>query len=70
ELAEAAVIEQFLPQQLSEAEVAVMVDKAIEATGASAMADMGKVMGMVTKEVSGRADGKTISTLVKARLSN
>ena len=47
-----------------------MVDVAIEATGASAMADMGKVMGMVTKQVSGRADGKTISTLVKARLSN
>jgi uncharacterized protein YqeY len=70
ELAEAAVIEQFLPQQLSEAEVSVMVDKAIEATGASTMADMGKVMGMVTKQVSGRADGKTISTLVKARLSN
>ncbi len=70
ELAEAAVIEQFLPQQLSEVEVAAMVDKAIEATGASAMGDMGKVMGMVTKEVAGRADGKTISTLVKARLSN
>jgi uncharacterized protein YqeY len=70
ELAEAAVIEQFLPQQLSEAEVSVMVDTAIKATGASSMADMGKVMGMVTKEVSGRADGKTISTLVKARLSS
>ena len=70
ELAEAAVIEQFLPQQLSEAEVADMVDAAIKATGASSMADMGKVMGMVTKQVSGRADGKTISTLVKARLSN
>lgn len=68
EQAEAAVIEQFLPQQLSEAEVSVMVDTAITATGASSMADMGKVMGMVTKEVSGRADGKTISTLVKARL--
>ena len=70
ELAEAAVIEQFLPQQLSEAEVSVMVDAAITATGASSMADMGKVMGMVTKEVSGRAYGKTISTLVKARLSS
>ena len=70
ELAEAEVIEQFLPQQLSEAEVADMVDAAIKATGASSMADMGKVMGMVTKQVSGRADGKTISTLVKARLSN
>ena len=70
ELAEAAVIEQFLPQQLSDAEVAVMVDAAIKATGASSMADMGKVMGKVTKQVSGRADGKTISTLVKARLSS
>ena len=69
ELAEAAVIEQFLPQQLSQDEVSVIVDAAIKATGASSMADMGKVMGMVTKEVSGRADGKTISTLVKARLS-
>ena len=70
EMLEAAVIEKFLPQQLSQDEVAVMVDAAIEATGASSMADMGKVMGMVTKEVSGRADGKTISTLVKARLSS
>ena len=70
ELAEAAVIEQFLPQQLSQEEVADMVDAAIKATCASSMADMGKVMGMVTKEVSGRADGKTISTLVKARLSS
>jgi len=70
ELAEAAVIEQFLPQQLSQDEVSVMVDAAITATGASSMADMGKVMGVVSKEVSGRADGKTISTLVKARLSN
>ena len=70
EMLEAAVIAQFLPQQLSQEEVADMVDAAIEATGASSMADMGKVMGMVTKEVSGRADGKTISTLVKARLSS
>lgn len=70
ELAEAAVIEQFLPQQLSQDEVSTIVDRVIATTGASAMADMGKVMGMVTKEVYGRADGKTISTLVKARLSN
>ena len=70
EMLEAAVIEKFLPQQLSQDEVAVMVDAAIEATGASSMADMGKVMGMVNAKVAGRADGKTISTLVKARLSN
>ena len=70
EMLEAAVIEKFLPQQLSQDEVAVMVDVAIEATGASSMADMGKVMGMVNAKVAGRADGKTISTLVKVRLSN
>ena len=65
ELAEAAVIEQFLPQQLSEAEVAVMVDKAIEATGASAMADMGKVMGIAAAKLAGKADGKAISGVIK-----
>ena len=70
ELAEAAVIEQFLPQQLSQDEVSTIVDRVIATTGASSMADMGRVMGMVTKEVSGRADGKTISTLVKARLAS
>ena len=70
ELAEAAVIEQFLPKQLSQDEVSTIVDRVIATTGASSMADMGRVMGMVTKEVSGRADGKTISTLVKARLAS
>ena len=65
ELAEAAVIEQFLPQQLSEAEVAVMVDVAIEATGASAMADMGKVMGIAAAKLAGKADGKAISGVIK-----
>jgi hypothetical protein len=69
ELAEAAVIEQFLPEQLSEEEVAKMVDEAINQTGAASMADMGKVMGMVNSKVAGRADGKTISTIVKKKLS-
>ena len=69
ELAEAAVIEQFLPEQLSEAAVTKLVDEAIAATGANSMADMGKVMGMVNGKVAGRADGKTISTIVKSRLS-
>jgi hypothetical protein len=69
ELAEAAVIEQFLPEQLSEEEVAIMVDEAINQTGAASMADMGKVMGMVNSKVAGRADGKTISTIVKKKLS-
>ncbi|GEQ87008.1 aspartyl-tRNA amidotransferase subunit B [Patiriisocius marinistellae] len=70
EIAEAAVIERFLPAQLSEEEVAKLVDEAITQTGASSMADMGKVMGIVNGKAAGRADGKTISTIVKARLAN
>ncbi|WP_415375675.1 GatB/YqeY domain-containing protein [Patiriisocius sp. Uisw_017] len=70
ELLEAAVIEKFLPEQLSEEEVAKMVEDAIAQTGASSMADMGKVMGMVNVRAAGRADGKTISTIVKLKLSN
>lgn len=69
EVAQAAVIEQFLPAQLSVDEVTAMVDDAIAQTGASSMADMGKVMGMVNGKVAGRADGKTISTIVKQRLT-
>ncbi|RKR07811.1 hypothetical protein CLV91_2994 [Maribacter vaceletii] len=69
ELAEVAIIEQFLPEQLTEEEVEKVVVQTIEATGASGMKDMGKVMGMVSKELSGQADGKTISTIVKKLLS-
>ena len=68
ELAEAAIIEQFLPEALSEGEVEKVVLAAIQKTGASGMKDMGKVMGMVSKELAGQADGKTISTLVKKNL--
>ncbi len=70
ELAEAAVIEQFLPAALSETELEEIIDNAISKTGASGMQDMGKVMGIVTKEVAGRADGKTISTIVKLKLTS
>ena len=70
ELAESAVIEQFLPEQMSEEEVAEVVDAIIVETGASTMKDMGKVMGMANKKLAGQADGKTISTIVKARLSD
>ncbi|KXN98522.1 glutamyl-tRNA amidotransferase [Aequorivita aquimaris] len=69
ELAQAKVIEQFLPQQLSEDEVGKIVDEIIAETGASSMADMGKVMGLATAKIAGKADGKTISTAVKKRLS-
>ncbi|APU68876.1 MULTISPECIES: GatB/YqeY domain-containing protein [Christiangramia] len=70
ELEQALVIEAFLPEQLSEEEVEAKVEEVIAKTGASGMQDMGKVMGMVTKELAGRADGRTISTIVKQKLSN
>lgn len=70
ELAQAAVIEQFLPEQLTEEEVEKVVVQTIDATGASGMKDMGKVMGIVSKELAGQADGKMISAIVKQKLSS
>lgn len=69
ELAQAAIIEKFLPEQLSTEEIEKIVLQTIEAVGASGMKDMGKVMGLVSKELAGKADGKTISNIVKAKLS-
>jgi uncharacterized protein YqeY len=69
EEAQIEVISQFLPQQLSQEEVAAVIDQVIQEIGASSMQDMGRVMGMVTKQLAGQADGKTISTLVKQKLS-
>jgi len=69
EIAQVAVIEQFLPEQLTEEEIEKVVVLTIEATGAAGMKDMGKVMGIVSKELAGQADGKTISSIVKAKLS-
>lgn len=70
ELAQAAVIEQFLPEQLGEEEISKVVDEIIAQTGASSMKDMGKVMGMASGKLAGQADGKTISNIVKQRLSS
>ncbi len=70
ELAQVAVIEKFLPEQLTEEEIEKVVVLTIEEIGATGMQDMGKVMGMVTKELAGQADGKTISAIVKAKLSS
>ena len=67
---EITVIEKFLPQQLSEEQIKIELRKIIGSTGASSPADMGKVMGVATKQLAGKADGKTISTLVKQLLSN
>lgn len=69
ELAQAEIISQFLPAQLSEEEIGKVVDQVISQTGADGMKDMGKVMGIVNKQLAGQADGKTISTIVKAKLA-
>ncbi|MCH4821771.1 GatB/YqeY domain-containing protein [Gramella lutea] len=69
EIKQAEVIEQFLPEQMSEAEIEAEIDKIIADTGASGMQDMGKVMGMATGKLAGKADGKTISTIVRKKLS-
>ena len=65
---EMAVIEKFLPKQLSEEEIRSSVTAIIKETGASSAADMGKVMGVASKQLAGKADGKTISAIVKELL--
>ncbi len=65
---EMQVIERFLPKQLSEEEIRHIVSGIIKNTGAASQADMGKVMGAATKELAGKADGKTISAIVKELL--
>lgn len=66
---EIAIIEKFLPKQIDEAELKEALKKIIEEVGASSPADMGKVMGVATKQLAGKADGKTISATVKELLS-
>ncbi|MEG2100577.1 GatB/YqeY domain-containing protein [Flavobacterium sp. FlaQc-28] len=68
ELAQVAVIEKFLPAQLSEEEVEAVVAKIIAETGASGIASMGKVMGLASAQLGGTAEGKTISAIVKKLL--
>jgi hypothetical protein len=67
---EMAVIEKFLPKQLTEAEIKEAVAKLITEIGATSAADLGKVMGAASKQLAGKADGKTISTIVKELLTN
>ena len=69
ELAEAAVMEKYLPKQLSEAEVEEKVKAIIAEVGATSIKDMGKVMGAANKALAGQSDGRTISTIVKKLLS-
>lgn len=70
ELAELAVIEEYLPQQLSEADLVEKLVEIIQRVGASGPSDLGKVMGVAARELSGLADGKAISTTVSHLLNN
>ena len=69
ELAQIAVIEKFLPAQLSEAEVEAIIAKIITETGASGIASMGKVMGLASAQIGGQSEGKVISGIVKKLLA-
>ena len=69
ELAECAVIEEYLPKALSDEELAAEIEKFIAQTGATSPADMGKVMGVATKALAGRADGRAISAKVRELLA-
>ena len=69
ELAQAKVIEEYLPKPLTEEEIENLVKDIIAQTGAQGMKDMGKVMGMASKKMAGRADGRAISTIVKKLLA-
>lgn len=66
---EIEVIEKYLPTQLSEEELRATINNIITETGAASAADMGKVMGIASKQLAGRADGKTISAIVKELLT-
>jgi len=70
ELAEAQMLQAYLPEQMSDADVAALVDEVVAATGATGMQDMGKVMGQLKAKAQGRADMGQLSALVKAKLSN
>lgn len=69
ELNEAKILEGFLPEQMSEEDIEKEVKAIIEKTGASSMKDMGKVMGMASKQLAGKAEGQVISKIVKKHLS-
>lgn len=69
ETEELKIITSYLPEMLSEEEIAGIVEEAIKETGAETMSDMGKVMGIVMPKVKGRADGKVINEIVRKKLS-
>lgn len=69
EEAELAILQRYLPQQMSDAELAAVIDETIATTGASSAGDFGRVMGAVMSKVAGRADGARVNALVRERLS-
>lgn len=70
EMLQAEIIEAYLPEMMSAEDIQQEVEEAISATGATGPQDMGKVMGMLTKKLAGKADGKVIADTVKAMLNN
>ncbi len=69
EIAEAAIIQEYLPEALSDEDIAGIVEKAIADSGAASIKDMGKVMGLVKPQMQGRADMGKVSGLIKSKLS-
>ena len=67
---EIKILQEYLPEQMSEAEVDKLVDQVIEETGAENMSDMGQVMGAIMPKIKGKADGSMVSSKVKEKLSN
>lgn len=69
ELAQVKILEQYLPKQMNESEIKTVVEEVISSVGATSMADMGKVMGLVNLKLAGKADGKIIAQIVKTTLA-
>ena len=69
EIKEVAILKEFMPEQMSDADVDSLIDEAIASTGAEAMKDMGKVMGMLKAKLAGKADMGAVSGKIKAKLS-
>ena len=69
EINEVAILKEFMPEQMSEADIDALIDDAISSTGASAMKDMGKVMGLLKPKLAGKADMGAVSGKIKAKLS-
>ena len=70
ELFQSEIIENYLPEQLSEDEIKALIQNIITEAGASTMKDMGKVMGIASKQLAGKADNRTVSTIIKNLLNN